>query len=230
MKHRLIFTAVCLVAMLLNLTPAALGDSPPVISYDSSSTPRITSSESNLFPSFENLMPGDSRTQTIVVKNKNAYKLATYFRCYPIQNGAEVYGEQAEQLMDKLNLTINVGSDDKQVFSGTVADLLQKGSTGSDTVRYLHIATLNRDKEAPIKFNLSLGKDAGNAFAADETRFNFELAVERMSSGGGDSGGSTTTSTSKNPKTGGKSGLWLLASGCASLLGGGLLTARRRQI
>ena len=77
-------------------------------------TPGSKLSSSDLFPNFKNLMPGDSVTQKIIVKNQgdSNFKSMIYMRAL----GAH---DESEEFLSKLKLTVSIGDDNSYLFNAS---------------------------------------------------------------------------------------------------------------
>ncbi|MBQ7858336.1 MAG: hypothetical protein IJ351_06885 [Oscillospiraceae bacterium] len=203
-----LFSLLLCLMLIFSLTISASAATDATVTYNGKSkgfsfAPGSSYSDTDLFPNFKNVMPGDVRTQEITVKNRasSLYKVKIYMRAKGAHAGDEKFLEQ-------LKLTVQKGSgilfqapadETAQLTDWTLLGTFYTGGT----------ATLDVTLDVPI----TLGNDAQEAIG----KLDWEFAAEEI------------PLDVTNPKTGDMifvAGIVLAVSGAALVL---ILLFKRRK-
>lgn len=166
-----IFTAVFVA--LFALLPAAATDGKVI--YDGSSRdfifePGSSESPTDLFPNFKNVMPGDSLTQQITVKNdasKNV-KVKLYLRSL----GA--VGD-SDEFLSKLGLKVSLGSDNEMGYMFDAA-----ASESAALTDWVCLGTLYSGGEVNLDVTLSVPIELSNEYQGKTGYIDWEFMIEEF--------------------------------------------------
>jgi hypothetical protein len=156
-----------------SLTAPALG----AVSFQSQSagfsiTPGSSYSSSDLFEEFKNIMPGDTRSQTVEVRNddKGAETVDIYMRALGAESGSE-------EFLSKLNLTVK--KSDGTVLFDDAAD--RTGGLTDWVLLGRYVPGANETLEVTLSVPITLGDEFQNAAGSLQWQFK----VEGGTGGGG---------------------------------------------
>ena len=110
--------------------------------------PGSTYSDSDLFESFKQVMPGDVLTQRITVRNTSAKKVRIYLRAEPVE-------EQYKDFLSRMNLQVTAA--DGEIFDAAVSE------TGQLTENTL-LGTFKKGGSTDLILTLTVPYDLGNEF------------------------------------------------------------------
>lgn len=135
----------------------------------------------DLFQNFKGVMPGDTLTQTITVKNtvSTSHGVNIYLR-------AESYDETAEAFLKQMTLIVKQG---ETILSDASAD--QKGGLTEN----VSLGNFSAGEEAQLDASLKVPLEMGNEFQAASADIVWVFTAEEITGGGsgwGSSGGSST--------------------------------------
>lgn len=168
MKKMFSFLAVLLLVVSLAVPAYAAGS----VSYEGSAkkfifAPGSRFSPTDLFSDFKNVMPGDKRTEQIVIQNKASNKVK--IRLYMRSLGAQ---ENTDDFLSQMKLTVDQVGD--SILFAAPADRTAQlsGWTYLGTVYSGGKITLNVTLEVPITM--------GNAYAHDLGYVDWQFKVEEL--------------------------------------------------
>ena len=110
--------------------------------------PGSTYSDSDLFESFKQVMPGDVLTQRINVRNTSNKKVRIYLRAEPVE-------EQYKDFLSRMNLQVTAA--DGEIFDAAVSE------TGQLTENTL-LGTFKKGGSTDLILTLTVPYDLGNEF------------------------------------------------------------------
>lgn len=110
--------------------------------------PGSTYSDSDLFESFKQVMPGDVLTQRINVRNTSNKKVRIYLRAEPVE-------EQYKDFLSRMNLQVSAA--DGEIFDAAVSE------TGQLTENTL-LGTFKKGGSTDLILTLTVPYDLGNEF------------------------------------------------------------------
>ena len=143
--------------------------------YDSNANEFIFSpgsdhSPTDLFKNFKNVMPGDSLTQSITVKNDedNEVKVNIYLRALGAKEGSE-------ELLSKLNLKVAKSSDNRMAYMFDAAANETDGLS-----EWVLLGTLYSGGEVNLEVTLDVPIELGNEFQDAAGYLEWEFKVEEL--------------------------------------------------
>lgn len=206
-------TALCAAMLLIGCLTLSAFAAESNVTYSGSAgqfifAPGSDYSLTDLFPNFKDVMPGDSLTQTVSVRNDASHgvKVRIYMRSLgAVENAA---------FLDQLKLTV------KKAGSTPMFDAAADKTDGLTDWTYL--GTLYSGGEAELNVTLDVPIEMDNTFQKQVGKLKWEFKVEELP---------ISPSDPVAPKTGdtARPALWLTMATSAVLLGGLLCICEKRR-
>lgn len=200
-----VLTVLMMAVMLLCSFPASAEDGNVTYSGDAGKfvfAPGSEYSLTDLFPNFKDVMPGDSLTQKITVRNdaSNKVKVKIYMRALGAQEGSE-------EFLSQLNLSIQKSADNEMAY------MFDGPADGTwHLTNWVCIGTLYSGGEVDLDVTLDVPNSLDNTFKNRVGYLDWEFMIEEFP---------IEPSDPQSPDTGDDSMLWLwilLAAVSGSLL------------
>lgn len=149
MKKATICLALLLVACLLSGSALAAAS----VSYEGGAEkfvflPGSKYTDSDLFESFKNVLPGDELTQTITVRNDKDMQVRIYLRAEPVNQASEEFLSQ---------LTLTVTCKDKEIFDAAASKTAQ-------LTKATLLGTFRKNGSTDLTVTLSVPAELGNEY------------------------------------------------------------------
>ena len=175
-----IISTLLMLVMLLSLSVTAFADAPNINYVGGDIKPFVFTANtteydtgSDMFANFKNMMPGDSRTQEITLKNSltGYYKITVYFKAFPHtdssgDNAPKYKGHHEpftpEELADMQEFLSNFDMTITNRRGEILYDDLASGGDGGGPEDWTKITTLNRGESATITVTLKAHLDMGD--------------------------------------------------------------------
>lgn len=199
-------------ALCLSIAPAAFADAS--VSYKGSAdkfvfTPGSEYSPTDLFENFKDVMPGDTLTQQIEVKNdvKNDVKIKLYMRAL----GADA---NSEGFLNQMDLTVKA-ADGSELFAAPAGETAQ-------LTDWVCLGTFYSGAKTTLDVTLNVPIEMGNDYANQIGTLDWEFAVEELP---------VEPTDPVGPKTGDDTPVALYAAICAVCAGAVvfLLATRKKK-
>lgn len=200
--------------LLLGLSTAVLADDSSTATYSEEAkkfifTPGSVDYPKDLFPSFKGVMPGDSLTQQIVIKNDaaNHVKIKLYLRSKGAAEGSEAFLSQLQLRVDQVG--------DSNLYAGA-AD-----KTG-DLSNWIYLGTIYAGGNIKLNLTLDVPLELDNSFQDAIGYVDWQFKIEEFP---------VEEDDPQPPQTGDPSdlGLYLSVMGVGVVLIAVLFVTRRRK-
>lgn len=214
MKRGMILFCVCLM-LLPCMMPVLAADGNVTYSGDAGRfifAPGSAYSLTDLFPNFKEVMPGDSITQPITVKNdaSNGVKVKIYLRA----TGAH---KDSEAFLSKLHLRVEKSNENAMAYMFDAA-----ANQTAQLTEWVCIGTLYSGGEVNLNVRLDVPAELDNTYQQQIGYLDWEFMVEEQA---------IEPSDPQTPLTGDKDTVWLWA-GCMGVSLCGIIVlflARKRK-
>ena len=136
--------------------------------------------DTDLFGNFKDMMPGDSRTETITFRNESTTRRTNYVKLYivAVPHGQEnlpvdTHIADVEAMHEFLaNFTMTVKQGDKEIFSGKPDEVGTFGGSGC------LLGTFRKNEGTTLTVTLSLNIEADNTAADQEGEVDWKFVAE----------------------------------------------------
>ena len=157
--------SLCAVLLMALAAPALAAEAS--VSYESSADKFVFLPGDDLFLSFKGVMPGDTLTQQIAVKNApaNGVKVKIYLRAEPVDKAYEAFLGQ---------MKLKVVQNGSSVLFDAVAD--EQGGLSSDVC----LGTFYSGADISLTVSLSVPLAMGNEFQNSEGRIRWVFSAEEL--------------------------------------------------
>lgn len=132
--------------------------------------PGSSYSPTDLFPDLKGVMPGDTRTQNITVKNDSAKNVRAniYLR-------SEYADDQSRDFLSQLQFTLNVGNNNGQAYMFSPAGMLTPDNDG-----WVLLGTLYSGGEVDLSLLLTVPTDLDNQYMDRIGTVDWTFKVEEL--------------------------------------------------
>ena len=203
MKKLLTLLIVCVVA-LSSVLPVYAAEGKVTYSGNAGEfifEPGSDNSLTDLFPDFKGVMPGDTLTQKITVKNdaSNDVKVKIYIRSLGAQEGSEAF-------LSQLGLKVKTSAEDEMAYMFDAA-----ASETAQLTDWVCLGTLYSGGEVNLDVTLSVPVELGNEFKNQIGYLDWEFKIEEYP---------VEPDDPKPPQTGDNSnlGLWFTLMICSLIM------------
>lgn len=170
-KYAKLFSLLLVLLLMINLSISAFADGS--VSYDGNAkkfifAPGTSHSPTNLFDSFQNMMPGDVCTEQILIKNdkSNNVKIKVYIRSLGAQ-------EDTDTFLSQLNLTVQQ-NEDSILFDAPADQTAQLKD-------WVYLGTVFSGGEIILDVTLEVPITMGNEFQNNTGYIDWEFKIEELS-------------------------------------------------
>lgn len=170
-KYAKLFSLLLVLLLMINLSISAFADGS--VSYDGNAkkfifAPGTSHSPTNLFDSFQNMMPGDVCTEQILIKNdkSNNVKIKVYIRSLGAQ-------EDTDTFLSQLNLTVQQ-NEDSILFDAPADQTAQLKD-------WVYLGTVYSGGEIILDVTLEVPITMGNEFQNNTGYIDWEFKIEELS-------------------------------------------------
>ncbi len=171
MKRAIIFLTVLVLLFSVSLPASAAGN----VIYEKDAGEFIFEygsehSETDLFSDFKSVMPGDSITQTVTVRNdaSNKVKVKIYMRSLGANSGSEDF-------LSKLQLSVKKSNDNEMAYMFDAA-----ANETDELTDWVLLGTLYSGGEVNLDVKLEVPTSLGNEYAEKIGKLTWEFKVEEL--------------------------------------------------
>ena len=170
MKKLLSILTVLVLLMTMTVPAVAAGS----VTYDEGANkfifkPGTDESPTNLFPNFQNVMPGDTITDQITIKNDASKKVK--IKVYLRSHGAQ---EDTDEFLHQMKLTLGVEQKNKSILFSAPAD------ETSNLTDWVYLGTVQPGGKITLDVTLEVPKSMGNSFQNKVGYIDWEFHVEEI--------------------------------------------------